>query len=430
MEKIKAAKSPKKHESDLILRILAVIIAIIIWLILSITQYPTKYKTITNVPVVFSMEGTQASEKGLSALNYNDITVDVEIKGMNYEIGNYKAEDIIATVNLDKVTKEGTYPLDIDVKSAHSSDKISIVSIVPETVEVTFDRMSNGTFEVAAKAPLVTADEGLTLKETSVSPSEIEVEGPENELKKISRVVANVSKSVTVSEDTTITADELIFFDADDNQLDSSKYTVKDGETFNVNFVIYKKKTANFRVEFSDCPPGFDVMSLPYKLSEDSIQVISPKLDDSDTETLNLGPISLNSIDLTRSFSFDVNRILATGEINQTGINNVQVSFDAEGYTHKTFTIPKSRINVRNSPTGKTVTVETKQIPNVTVYGPEDVISGMTSDDLLAVIDLSDIVNSGSASHEVEIYSPNYDNVWCYGTNEVQFEISDKTTKK
>lgn len=425
MEKIKAEKSPKKHESDFFLRILAVMIAIIIWLILSITQYPTKYKTITNVPVVFSMEGTQASEKGLSALNYQDVTVDVEIKGMNYEIGNYKAEDLIATVNLDKVTKEGTYPLDIDVKSAHSSDKVTIVSVSPETVEVTFDRMSTGTFDVSAKAPLVTADEGLTLKDTAVSPSEIEVEGPEIELKKISRVVANVSKSVTVSDDTTIAADEIIFYDADDNQLDPSKYTIKDAETFNVNFVIYKKKTAEFKVEFSDCPPGFDVTSLPYKLSEESIQVISPKLDAPDTETLQLGPISLSSIDLTRSFSFDVNKVLATGEINQTGINKVQVSFDSEGYIYKSFTVPKNRIKVQNAPTGKTVTVETKQIPNVTVYGPEEIINSMTADDLLAVIDLSDIANSGSASHGVQIYSPYYDSVWCYGTNEVQLEISD-----
>ena len=60
MEEIKKQKKASKHGTDFGLRILSVIIAIIIWFVLSITQYPTINKTITNVPVVFSMDGTQA----------------------------------------------------------------------------------------------------------------------------------------------------------------------------------------------------------------------------------------------------------------------------------------------------------------------------------------------------------------------------------
>ena len=428
MEKIKIKKSPEKHESDFVLRILAVIIAVIIWLILSITQYPTKNKTITNVPVVFSMDGTKAEEKGLSVLNYKDITVDVEIKGMNYEIGSYTANDLIATVNLDKVTKEGTYPLDIDVKSAHSSDKVTIVSVTPETVEVAFDRMSISTFKVDVEAPLVNAAEGLTLKETSVSPAEIDVEGPNNELEKINRVVAKVSKSMTFSEDTTIPADEIIFYDADDNVLDSTKYTIKDVNVLDVNFMVYKKKTADLSVDFTDLPPGFNVSSIPYKLSEESIQVISPKLEDSDYETLKLGSISLSSVNLVKSFSFDVEKALAAGEINQTGISNVTVSFDAAGYASKTFTIPKNQIKISNSPVGKSVTIETKQISEVTIIGPESVLKKMSAEDLIAVLDLSDVANSGSVTHAVTVYSPKYNNVWCYGVNEIQLEVVDKSS--
>lgn len=429
MEKIKAEKTPKKHEADFGLRILAVIIAVIIWFILSITQYPTRNKTITNVPVDFSMDGTKADEKGLSVLNYKDITVDVEIKGMNYEIGNYSANDFVATVNLDQVTKEGTYHLDIDVKSAHSSDKVTIVSVYPETVEVTFDRISSAKFEVGTEAPLVNAAEGLTLKETAVSPSEVEIEGAENELKKIERVVANVSKSVTVSEDTTIPTNDIIFYDADDNVLDASKYTIKDVKSFDVNFVIYKKKTAVFNVEFTECPPGFDVSSLPYTLSEESIQVISPKLDDADTENVKLGTIPLSSVDLSKKFSFEVDSALSSGEINQTGIGTIEVTFDPEGYSSRKLTIPKDRISIRNIPSGKSVTVETKQIPDVTVYGPQEIINNISSDDFTVILNLSDVVNSGSANHSVTIYSPKYNKVWCYGTNEVQIEVEDKASK-
>ena len=152
MEKVKKAKKENRHGADFGLRILSIIIAVIIWFALSITQYPTINKTITNVPVVFSLDGTQAKEKGLSALNYKDISVDVEIKGMNYEIGSYTAADLVATVNLDDVTKEGTYDLDIDVKSSHSTDKVTVVSVNPDTVSVEFDRLTTKTIPLTAEA--------------------------------------------------------------------------------------------------------------------------------------------------------------------------------------------------------------------------------------------------------------------------------------
>lgn len=135
MEKIKKVLPPKNHESDFVLRILAVVIAIIIWVVLSITQYPTTTIQIANVPVVFALDGTKANDKSLSPINLpNNLTVNVEIKGMKYEIGGYTEKDLIATVNLDPVTNEGTYSLDINVESTHSSDQCTIVSVSPATM--------------------------------------------------------------------------------------------------------------------------------------------------------------------------------------------------------------------------------------------------------------------------------------------------------
>ena len=78
----KEIKNKKKNDkggvlSDFAMRILSVMIAIIIWFALSITQFPTTTKTITKIPVDFTLTGTTAETKGLSALGYKDITVDV-----------------------------------------------------------------------------------------------------------------------------------------------------------------------------------------------------------------------------------------------------------------------------------------------------------------------------------------------------------------
>ncbi len=226
MEKVKSSSRSKKtlktRSSDFFLRILAVVLAIIVWLILSITQYPTINKTITSVPVSFSMDGTLADEKGLEALNYKDISVDVEIKGMNYEIGSYGANDLVATVNLDEVTKEGTYSLDIEVKSAHSSDAVSVVSVSPETVDVTFVHIDQSTFDVEAEAPDISAKTGMTVYNTIVSPSTVEVKGPESELSKVAKVTAFVEDNTVLEEDTAIHTETLKFYDSEGKELDSA----------------------------------------------------------------------------------------------------------------------------------------------------------------------------------------------------------------
>lgn len=434
MEEIKTDSANKKSKNkralkrgtDFGLKILAIIVAVVIWFILSITQYPTINKTISGVPVDFIMEGTKAQEKGLNALNYKDITVDVEIKGMNYEIGNYTSNDLIATVNLDEVTKEGTYKLEIEVKSTHSTDKCSVVSVSPETIEVEFDRITTKEFELGAEAPLISADDGLTLKETSVEPSKITVEGAEKDLENISKVTAQIKKSKKISEDTTIEADGLVFYDADDNVLDSSKFTTKD-QTYNVNFVVYKKKTANLSVDITGCPDNFDVTSLPMSLSEDSISIISPNLEDDDIEDVVLGSIPLNNITPYRTFDFKVP--LNAGEINVAGAETITVSFSDDGYSSKIFSVDSDRIKIKNAPSDLTCSVETKKIANITIYGPTEIINKLSDEDIFAQIDLSEIHEVGSYTKEAIIYMPDYDNLWAYGSNVVQITAARKASK-
>ena len=383
---------------------------------------PIEYPAVANLDVTNALVAA-AKEKGLSALNYKDISVDVEIKGMNYEIGSYTAADLVATVNLDDVTKEGTYDLDIDVKSSHSTDKVTVVSVNPDTVSVEFDRLTTKTIPLTAEAPLISAEEGYILKETTTSPSEITVEGPKNDLDNISKAVAQISKSKKISEDTTINTQDIVFYDDDDNVVDPSKIEVKDTKSVDVNFVIYKKKTAKLKVDISNCTDNFDVSSLPLKLSEEEISVVSPNLDDSDTETLTIGSIKLSEINLAKVFSFKIP--LNSGEINMNGDENVRVSFDSEGYTSKEFTITSDHIIATGKPSGKSTEIETKKLTNVKVYGPEDVINNLKDSDLYAEVNLSDIIDSGSYAREAIIYSPTYNNVWGFGKNEIQIVVSD-----
>ena len=422
MEKVKNKGLAAKLGSDLGQRILAVVLAVIIWMILSITQYPTISKTVSSVPVDLTLSGTIAEEKGLSALNYKDISVDVVIEGMNYEIGSYSANDLTATVDVTPVTKKGTYKLDIDVKSAHSADRISILSISPETVEVQFDTITSKEFDISPSAPNISAEEGYSLGAISCTPSKITITGADNDLDEIAKAYAVFDKTMSLSDDTPLTTNKVVLYDKNDNVLDSSLYQFTDDE-YTLSVPIYKKKTGNLKVEFSGVPSNFDLSTINYSISDDPIAILSSDLEDQSEEDIVVGTIPLSEIDLARTYTFDIP--FSAGESSADSISTVNVTFDDEGFTSKTFDIPKSQFTVVNRPSGKDVSFDTAKLTEVTIYGPKETLKKLKASNLTAQIDLSDVGSStGSMIKTATIYSKEYNNVWCYGTNEIQITIS------
>lgn len=422
MEKINKIKSFINFESDFFLRILAIIIAIIIWVVLSITQYPTTTLKISSVPVIFSLDGTVAQEKGLRAVGYDDITTTVEIKGMKYEIGGYTEKDLTASINLDDVTKEGTYSLPIVAKSAHSSDQCEILSCYPNTVKVTFEHYAEKSFDIEAEAPNVSAADGLILKKSVVTPSQVTVTGSDANLEKISKVTAKVKEEKTLTEDTTISTSNIVFYDSDNNVLSSDDYSV-DNENFEVKFSLYKKKSVTLNVDFKECPPGFDTGSLPYKLSTQKVDVLSSDLDDSKATVKTVGTIDLTNVNLKKTFEFEIP--FEKEEENLSSESTVKVTFDDSKYTTKSFTISKSDFTLTNKLSNKKASVDTPDSIKVTMVGPTSVMDKLEESDLTAEIDLSDVSTAGSVTKKITVYSKKYNKIWCYGTNEAQVEISD-----
>ena len=429
MEKVKkekAVKRVRKHGSDFVLRIVSIIFAIIIWFAMSITQYPTINRTFTKVPVTFSLEGTQAKEKGLSVLNkeaVDDITVEVEISGMNYEIGGYTASDLIASVDTSNVSKEGTYDLNIEVRSAHTTDKVSIISVTPDTVSVSFDKITTKKIPVVSEAPLVTAMDGYTLRDTKVSPDSVTIEGPQNDIDKISKAVVSITDAAKLDEELSLSTEDYEFYDDDDNLVMADNVKLTDTKSFKVDFVVYKKKTMNLGVTVENAPSYFDKSTLPMILSEESVSVATPDLDAEAEQTVLIGSVDLTQIDLNNVYSFDIP--LASGEVNMSGEDHVTVTFEAEGYTSKNFTLTSDHFVAVNKPSGKDIAYDTKKLSAVKVYGPEDIISKLTDDDLYAEIDLSGIKSNGSYTKTAMIYSPKCNSIWGYGSNDVQVEVSD-----
>ena len=99
------------------LAILSILIAILVWFIISMTQYPSVQKTIANIPLSVDITGSAAESNGLSVISCNVEEVTVELLGSRTSVGNLNNENLIAYLDADSVSSTGTKSLTVKIRS-------------------------------------------------------------------------------------------------------------------------------------------------------------------------------------------------------------------------------------------------------------------------------------------------------------------------
>ena len=201
------------------------VIALIIWLFISITYSPQVDRVISDVPVEISLSSVDGAVP-MSVFGNENTTVKVAVRGKKYMVERLDANSLTVSANTESVTKAGEYNLSLSAKKNSSNSDYEIVSVEPSSVSVYLDAKSETTFELAIDCVgasvenLQTENTAMLLEPefTDESDKVIDLVGPETEIKKIAsvRAVANVNKVLTETE----TYDAGIFmYDKDGNVL-------------------------------------------------------------------------------------------------------------------------------------------------------------------------------------------------------------------
>lgn len=412
----------KSLNNDFMLKIYAIILAILIWFLISVTLFPEITKSIENIPVTISLQGTTAEANMLKAFNYETENINVKIKGMRYEIGNYTSNDLTARLVLDVVNKPGKYDLKIAVTSKDGHN-ISIESNLP-TISVIFDEVASKTVDVIGRAPDLKVNSGFTIEEPICTPSSITVTGPKTEIDKIDRCVVTANNSDVLSESFITSSDQIAFYDGtsiiDINLLSLNETNIS------IEIPVYMRKTLPLKVEILNAPTRFDISSLKYTLSNDEIDIAAPNGTINDVAEILLGNIDLRKIDLGSVFELPIE--LQSGYKNLSGFETVTVTFDDEGLSSKIISIDNSQINVINRPVNYNVSVQTVGISNIKLIGPKNIIDNITSADVVAQVNLlNENISESTYSLPCRIYCEDYPTVWAYDIYNVALKVTAKT---
>ncbi len=403
----------------------SLIAAFISWLVVVSMIYTEAPHLIQSVPVDMSAARSADTALGASSLEIVDngtITVDVVIEGPRSIVGGVKPSQLLVTPDLSGITRPGTYrSVRLNCRSRYD-EGFTIKEIKPEFIELKVDRY------ITRKFVISTDIDGLQIPEddylgagTIVSPREVEIYGPESTVSKISHCVVSAAFNEPLTANRTVTSD-IVLYDSDGNEIPQDLLTL-DTEQADITVQVLKQKRLPVKFDFLNVPSGLPVDLLDYRLTQGDILVAGPESVIDSQQDFSIGYVDMKEVTPGFAQVFDIS--LPEGFINVEDVRTIGVTFENEDMLQASYTV--SNLSTINVPVNYTITINTQQISGVTIVGDPEVMNSLSSQDIVAVIDLSERdITPGPYRLPVHISIPGRKLAWAIGDYTAVVTIKEK----
>lgn len=404
---------------------LSLLIALVLWMVVTLVINPNSTQVLSNVPVDFSYNSVGYTAQQLDIVNNPDVKVKLQLSGNGYEVNKAKSSDFVVYPDYSMVTSAGETELPLRVKVLNSSLNITATVMSPERVSIVFDKVEEKTFKIQVEASNLTIADGYIMQGTVASPSTVTVRGPASEVDQISAVVAKIQPSSDLENmsESKLKTVELTPVDADGNSL-KLQYATMDNKVAEVTINIYQTKELPLKINFINEPENFDESSLKYTLSQQTMVVTGTPETLANLSELAVSDFDLSTFELNKSYSLNVN--LPRGVESKDNIKTITLSFDTSNMTTRTINV--SELRVINAPDNYDVAVNSKRITNVTLVGPKEELENLSPKSVVATIDASQSqVTAGNENLSVSISVPSSSTIFAVGSYSAECSITVKS---
>lgn len=406
--------------------VLALIMGFATWTIVTVYIDPQGSRTVTKVPINYTSGASAYTSQGLDIVEKPDLEgVTVKVEGNGTIIGNIQNSDIMVYPSYAGVSGPGKVTLRLQARVTNTTDfpgDIECTVESPDTIDVVFDEVSEKTFPVTVDASAVPISNGYMLNKTTAVPAEITLRGPTSELDQVSSIVAPVQIDGELADTTTVAA-TLQLRDEVGNVF-TPQYISMESDSANVTLTVYQVRELPLKVDFIGTPNGFDVESLHYSLTQQTLRVAGPARTISTLESL-----TVTDFDLAREFEpgRDYQRLieLPAGIVSLDGVTNVTLDFDTSEMGSTKLNV--SNIRAINVPSNYELQILSSLVSGVTLYGPADEIEKLNADSIVAQIDCQSLnLTVGQQTIAVSIQIPSATRIFATGSYTVQCEVTSK----
>ena len=387
--------------------LLAIVGAIVAWMVVTIVVQPGTTKTIANVPVDFTYDSAAYTSRGLSIVSAPEKYVNLKVSGDGYTIGSLSASDFVVYPDWSSVRDSGAKTLHLQEGGDNS-------------VDVVFDVVEEKTVPITVTTNYLTIADGYILYGTELSKETVTLSGPSTEIDKVTTCTAEVTHNGELTE--SVTLDTALRFYTNSGSEVKFEYTTKEEESVEVTLQVYKMATLPVEVSFINAPRDFDSSVLTYSLSKQTLNVAGPASRIDKLSTLSVGTIDLSTFSLNKVYEMPIE--LPSDIRLLDNITSITVSFDSSKLETKTMNLPSECVQVVNLPSTYALTVETERLMNVTLCGPAGALETLTPEQVVIEIDADDFsVAIGQQNIACRLYVPSNGKIFALGSYVIQCKI-------
>lgn len=178
-------------KGNLVLKIMALLFAVILWSYVLAEENPYRTRVIPDVPVRYE-KYEQLTDKKLEiskSLSEPLGYVSVKVKVRQSEIKNLKKENIDAYVDLSVITEAGDHPVKVEAKPKNFSGEV--LEISPSTRSLHVDTFKSKPVPVAVNT-IGSVPSGYHASPPVVAPTTVEIKGAQTDVQKVASAVCNV----------------------------------------------------------------------------------------------------------------------------------------------------------------------------------------------------------------------------------------------
>lgn len=399
------------------LKILALLFAIILWLlVMNVSDYAVTNQ-IDDIPVI-QLNGDALSELDQIYDVTKGNTVDIIIKGRRSIVEGLDAEDFVATADLSTMSITNTVQIFVEPKNKSLKDEISI-TYVDNTMSLVLEDKITAQFPVAVKV-LGTAAEKYAVCGTIPTPNLITVEGPKTSVSKIKK--AEIEVNVDGKDKSFVSEGKVVLYDAYDEEINNDKLIVSD-EKVTLKVDIYPIKTVPVEVSFEGAPAeGYLVSEILFQPQTVDIAAAPEVI--KDVKKINIDGISVDGIRNNFEQTFDISNYLPEGVTLAQANEDIAVTIVVEKAVSKTLTPKVSDISLLNRDEDFVYDIKPVDNFSIVVTGLEKKLNAINEQNINLKIDCSNLYYGMYEDVAVTMYQQ--DDVIYEINGAINVEVSNK----
>ena len=365
-------------------KLLALVLAIIIWLVIVNVEDPEKSRVMT-VPV--SIENEQyLTDQGYSYEVDGRSEVSFTVSGARTIIEDLSESDFKATADLSEINDDmDSVPIRITVtrfSSGLTLQKrtqyldVSVEKIISKDLEIQVEEKGD-------------APENRNVSIVSINPSTVTVTGPESLVGNVTE--AHVTVDISNSNDDFSRNGEITLWDDGGKQIEDSQITLSDSQA-TVQFSVDARKDVTLTAKTSGTPEeGYQVTAIECTPEKTTVAGEDDAL--SALTGIELTSDELDVTDKNESFEVElpITNALPSGIILAEGApSKTMVKVTIEPYITKELTISTGQIAVKGLEDGYSLTFDDDEV-DIVLKGREEDITNIEAEDVTGFVDVSSL---------------------------------------